>query len=103
MNTMAIFRTLIDINDGLRDLVKEVELYFSIKLEKEVIDKIFNDSEEDQVNAKAYLLFQGEKKLLRRELIIRGVVDEYEPHDIWIEIQDLKEKDIKYLNELVSR
>ena len=99
---MTSFRTLINIDANLRDIFGEIEQYFSIKLDKDLIEKIFRDAEEDQVTEKEYLIFQEEKKFLGTQLKIRGTVDDYEPKTIWIEIQNIKEKDVKHFNELVS-
>jgi hypothetical protein len=99
---MTFFRKLINIDSGLRDTFKKLEGYFCINFDKETIDKIFNDAENDQVSEKRYPLFQAEKKFLRRQLIIVGTVDEYEPFDILIEIRNIREKELKDIKELVS-
>lgn len=98
---MTVFRTLINIDTNLRDFFREIEQYFSIKLDRDVIERIFKDAEEDQVTGKEYLIFQGEKKLLGTKLTILATVDEYEPETAWIEIQNIKEKDLKHLNEFI--
>jgi putative heme degradation protein len=99
---MAIFKTLINIDIDLRNIFGEIEEHFFIKLNEEIIEKIFRDAEEDQVAGKEYLIFQGEKKLLGSHLIILGTVGTYEPEDIWIEIQNIKERDLKHFNDLIS-
>jgi hypothetical protein len=99
---MTSFRTLINIDANLRDIFREIEQYFSIKLDKALIEKIFKDAEGDQVTEKGYLIFQEQKKIIGTQLTIRGTVDDYEPETIWIEIRNIKEKDVKHFNELVS-
>jgi hypothetical protein len=99
---MTFFKKLINVDPELRDTFRKIEGYFSIDLDKGTIEKIFNDAENDQVSEKRYLLFQAEKKFLRRQLIILGTVAEYEPLDILIEIRNIKEKELKDLKELVS-
>ncbi|MEO7990259.1 MAG: hypothetical protein ABI663_12010 [Chryseolinea sp.] len=99
---MTIFKTLVNIDTNLQDLLREIEQYFSIKLNKDIIEKIFRDAEEDHVTEKEYLIFQVEKKLLGAKLTIMGTVDNHEPETIWIEIQNIKEKDVKHFNELIS-
>jgi len=99
---MTAFRTPVNIDSHLRDIFKEIERYFGITLDKNLIENIFREAEEDQVSEKEYLIFQSAKKLLRKQLTIRGTVEEYEPDTIWIEIQNLKEKDLRHFNELVS-
>ena len=79
----------------------EIEKYFSITLGNEITAKIFTDAEDDQVSKKEYLIFQDKKKLLGRQLIITGKVDENEPEDIWIEIENIKEKDVRHFNEFL--
>jgi hypothetical protein len=95
------FRTLININ-AAPDIFGEIERYFSIKLDKTMIENIFKDAEENQVAKKEYLIFQGNRKFLTKQLLISWTVDEYEPETIWIEIQNIKEKDFKHFSELVS-
>ena len=96
------FKTPINIDATAHDFFGEIERYFSIKLDKTIIENIFKDAEEDQVAKKEYLIFQGKKKFLTKQLLINGTVDEYEPETIWIEIQNIKEKDFKHFSELVS-
>jgi hypothetical protein len=99
---MATFRTLLNIDSNLRYIIGEIEQYFSIKLDKDIIAKIFKDAEDDQVTEKEYLIAQAEKKFLGTQLTILGTVDEYEPETIWIEIQNIKQKDVKYFEEMIS-
>jgi len=102
MSPMTVFRTLVNIDDNLLIIFKEIEKYFVIELDKAIIEKIFKEAEEDQVSEKKYLLFQGKKKFISRNLVIEGTVDDYEPESIWIKIQNIKENDVKHFNELVS-
>lgn len=99
---MTDFKTLVNIDSDFRDIIDEIERYFSITLDKELIERIFRDAEGDQVTDKQYLIFQGEKKLLGGQMTIHGTVDEYEPETIWIELKNIKEKDARHFNELVS-
>jgi hypothetical protein len=81
---MKNFRTLVNIDDTLRAFIREIEKYFSIQIDGVVLEKIFEDSKNDHVSAKEYLLFLEGKKLMRKQLTIRGTVDEHEPATIWI-------------------
>ena len=96
------FKTPINIDATAHDFFGEIERYFSIKLDKTIIENIFKDAEENQVAKKEYLIFQGSKKIFRKQPFINGTVDEYEPETIWIEIHNIKEKDFKHFSELVS-
>ncbi len=97
---MQSFKTLISIGKKLREFLREVELRFSIRLDQNVIEQIFYDAEDDQVSEKHYLLFQEGKKLMRKQLTIRGSVDECEPETIWIEIENISARDVKHFDEL---
>lgn len=99
---MADFKTLVNIDSDLRQIVKAIERYFSITLDKELIERIFKDSEEDQISEKRYLIFKGEQKILAGQMTIYGTVDEYEPGTIWLELKNIKEKDVRHFRELVS-
>jgi hypothetical protein len=57
---MTMFRTLINIDNDLRAMLKEIERYFSIVLDDAVIEKIFEGAEEDQVSQKEYLIFRAQ-------------------------------------------
>lgn len=95
-----MFRILINIDKDLRDVFMKIERYFSIALDESVIEKIFKDAE---VSQKDYLIFQGKKKLLQKPVIVRGTVDEYEPSDIWIVIENITDKDVKHFTSLISK
>jgi hypothetical protein len=99
---MEVFSTLINIDHDLRRFFNEVEIYLSITLDRKIIEKIFQDAENDQVNEKEYQLYIGAKRIFNSPIKIFGKVDSYEPSDIWIEIQNIKKKDLKYLQELVD-
>lgn len=99
---MTDFKTLVNIDSDLRDIVDEIERYFSITLDKELIVRIFRDAEEDQVREKQYLLFEGEDKIPGGQMTIHGTVDEYEPETIWIELRNIKEMDVRHFSKLVS-
>jgi hypothetical protein len=96
---MTNFKTLVNIGSELRDIVSEIERYFVISLDKELIERIFRDSEEDQVNEKQYLIFEGEKKIPIGQMTIQGKVEEFEPETIWIEIKNIREKDVRHFTE----
>jgi hypothetical protein len=99
---MTDFTTLLSIGSDFLDVVNEIERYFHITVDKQLIERIFNDSEEDQVTEKKYLIFAGEKRIFKKPLMISATVDEYEPDAIWIEIKNIKEKDLQHLNEFIS-
>jgi hypothetical protein len=91
-----MFKTLKNINHDLLAMFEEIETYFSIKLNLTVIDKIFRDAEEDQVSQKEYLIYEGKQRLLKKPMRIRGTVEEYEPSEIWIVIENIDGKAIKH-------
>lgn len=94
---MKTFEQLLTIDPELRAFFTHVEEYFLISIDKEIVGRIFNDSEEDQVNEKQYEIYTEKKRWLRPQMKITGKVDEHEPETLWIEIQNIKEKDLKHL------
>lgn len=99
---MKVFKTLLTIDSNLKDFLKQTERYFSIEIDNGIIEKIFKDVEADQVSEKNYVIFSKERNLLKRELTIEGTVDEYEPESFWIVIQNLRDKDVNHLENLIS-
>lgn len=96
------FKKLIDIDSELRDYLKEIERHFSIKIDDKLIEKIFDDSQADQVTEKKYEVFDSKPSLLKSRLTINATVDEYEPETIWIEIKNVKKADIKHFDNFVT-
>lgn len=94
---MKTFEQLLTIDPELRAFFAQVEAYFLISIDKEVIDRIFNDSEEDQVNEKEYKIYTAKKRWFRSQIKIVGKVDRNEPETVWIEIQNIKETDLEHL------
>jgi hypothetical protein len=86
------------INQNLIHLLKEIEAYFSIYINQKIIDKIFQDSDEDQVNEKEYLILEKEQGWLQKPIIIEGKVDSYEPDLIRIIMHNLNKKDTGHFN-----
>ncbi|AWM32451.1 hypothetical protein [Hymenobacter nivis] len=72
------------INDKLRQVLVDLESYFSINLNSEVIDKVFKDAEHDQVSYKTYVFYR-ESHWLFPTWEITGAVEEYEPETLLIE------------------
>ena len=91
---MIAFRTLINIDADLPNIIKEIGNYFNITLNEELINTILRDAEENQVSEKKYTIFEGHKKISGAKLTMLGTVDEYEPETIWIEIKDIEEKEV---------
>ena len=95
---MADYRRIINIDNSLREYFRETERYFSIILDMDVIDRIFKDSEEDQVNEKKYLIFNGKLARPALKMMIYGFVEEYEPKSVHIEFLNIKRADLKFLS-----
>jgi len=91
------FKTLININSELRGLVAEIKKYFSLDIDSGLIEKIVQDSETDQVTEKNYKIFEA-----KSQPTILATVDEYEPETIWIEIKNIKDKDVKHFNDFTG-
>ena len=97
-----MFKTLINIDSDLISFFSELENYFSIKLDKIIIEKIFKDAEDDQVSEKDYKIFEKERSLFKSQIQIIGKVDEYEPNDIWIEIKNIKDRDLNHFKNWIE-
>lgn len=93
---MTDFKILVNIDSDLRNIVDDIDRYFSITVDKELIERIFKDSERDQVSEKQYLIFKGEEKIPGQQMTIHGTVDEYEPETICIELKNINEKDLRH-------
>lgn len=93
---------LFTIDNNLRVFLNETEKYFSIKIDREIIEKIFRDAEVDQVNEKEYIIFQSQGTIFKKGLTITGSVDGYEPETILVEITKIDKKDLKHFKALAS-
>jgi hypothetical protein len=90
------FKTLITIDSKLVDFLSKVEKYLNITLDKAIVNKILTEAKDDQVTEKNYSVFET------KGLSIHGIVDEYEPETVWIEIKNIKSADVKYFEDLDS-
>ena len=54
------------------------------------------------MNEKNYVIFTSKKNSIESQLTIDATVDEYEPESIWIKIENLEDKDVNYLKNLVG-
>jgi hypothetical protein len=93
------FRKLFNIEDELPSALGKVSEVFSIEISDEVLRKMHSDSVEDQVNEKRYDIVTVSRKL-RKDFMVTGVVDEYEPETIWLEFSGLTKSE---LDELTGR
>ena len=46
--------------------------------------------------------FEENKKIIGEPVVVIGVVDEYEPETIWLEIKNIERKDVAYFNDIAS-
>jgi hypothetical protein len=96
------FRTLISIDTELNDALALIERYFSITVDKSLIEKIINDAKDNQVAEKIYSIGTLDRGLRRAKVNIRGKVDEYEPETIWIDLDGLTDDEAKFFEEAMS-
>lgn len=99
---MRDFEILLNIDKQIGDVFGEIERYFKISLDKTIIKRILKEAEEDQVSIKEYLIFKGAKKIFSKQIIIQGIVDEYEPETIRIEFKNVNKRDVKHFSELFT-
>ena len=97
-----MYKTLLNIDSELNVFIREIENHFSIKVDKKIIDKIYQDFKNDQVNEKEYVIFKRPDRILKKQFVIKGIVDEYEPETIWIELENLRKKDIVHLDSWIK-
>ena len=79
-----------------------MEKYFSIRVDNEIVEKVFKDAKDDHVTEKNYLIFQSKKSLFKSKLKVIGSVDEYEPETICIEIQNIQNKDLNHFKNRIE-
>jgi hypothetical protein len=80
-----MFLHLIVIDEELRSVLYNLEIYLNIKLDEAVIDRIFTDSEE-QVQTdeeKCYTLYKSSDSWFA--WVIEGIVEAQEPETIWFQ------------------
>jgi hypothetical protein len=94
---LTTFRDLFTIDDNLRKFLRDVEKCLSVKINEEIVEKIFKDAEDDQVNEKGYIIFQSQGAFFKKGLTISGSVDAYESQTILIEIQNIDKKALNIL------
>lgn len=74
---------LVTINDQLRFVLFGLECALDVEFSADVVEKIFSDGE-DAVSEKRYTLWAVKHQA------VTGQVDEYEPGDIWLTVQNSK-------------
>ena len=75
---------LVTINNQLRFVLFGLECALDAEFLVDVVEKIFADAEQDAVNEKRYTLWAVKHQA------VTGQVDEYEPGDIWLTVQNPK-------------
>ena len=88
-------KALITIDDRLRLILFGLQCLMGVSFQRKAIEKIFYDSENDQVSAKQYLLCKN------KSVVISGQVVEYEPESILLSISSKTIDQLK-LDEIVE-
>ena len=78
---MRVFERLMSIDDRLRETLLSLEEGFSVRLDPDVVRKIFTDSLEDQVSEKQYRLIDTS------DLRVFAFVEDYEPETLWLRLE----------------
>jgi hypothetical protein len=78
---------LATIDNGLRFVFFGLEVAMGIYFSGVECERVFTDSEEDQVSAKRYLFHTSPS------VVVTGRVDDYEPETIWLRIEGLRNAD----------
>ena len=81
---MSAETQLITIDDQLRLILFGLECALDVEFPVEVAEKVWSDGEEDGVTEKRYTLWTGPR------LRVTGIVEEYEPGDIWLTVKSAK-------------
>ena len=75
---------LIAIGDQLRLILFGLECALDVEFSVQAVENIFSDGTEDAVHEKRYTLWTGPR------LRVTGIVEEYEPGDIWLTVKSAK-------------
>ena len=75
---------LITIDNQLRLILFGLECALNVEFAVEVVERIFLDCTQDARNEKQYILWTEPR------LSVVGLVEEYEPGDIWLTVKSVK-------------
>jgi hypothetical protein len=96
------YREIFNIENELPSVLGKVSEVFSIETDDELLRKIQLDSIKDQVNEKRYEIATV-SRILRKDIIITGIVEEYEPETIWLELTGLTQSELDILTEKIEK
>ena len=76
---------LLVIDEGLRNILYNLETYLSINFDEVVVNKVFTDSEAQAQAGEetCYTLYKSSNSWFA--WVIEGIVEEYEPETIWLQ------------------
>jgi hypothetical protein len=80
-------RDLFIIGDTLRAILASLEKSLGVRLSNGEVERLFAESEADQVSAKRYGFF------LSAKLSVLALVDEYEPETVWIQVDGTRRQE----------
>lgn len=76
-----VHRELFLVSEKLPEALRELGMALGIRFSEAEIDRVLRDAGTNQVNAKSYQFFHADG------VDVKGIVDEYEPETIWIEVE----------------
>lgn len=74
---------ILNINENLRLILSELEVYFGIELNKAEIEQVFEDAQNDLVSYKTYIFYKA-SNFFFPDWEISGAVEEYEPETLFL-------------------
>jgi hypothetical protein len=76
-----MLKELLNIDEKLRTVFSRLEQILSVQFDTHEMDRVFSDSEHDQVSPKRYIFHQAGR------VSVSGSVDDYEPETLWLCIE----------------
>ena len=89
------------INKELRTTLKEIQAFLGVTFNQAEVERIFSDAENDQVTYKTSILYKY-SHLLFGDWLVEGIVEEYEPETIILQIQGRSSKRKKFEDFLIK-
>ena len=83
------------INKELRTTLQEMQAFLGVAFNQAEVKRIFSDAENDQVSYKTYILYK-DSHLLFGDWLVEGIVEEYEPETIILQIKGRSSKRKKF-------
>ena len=80
------------IGEKLRDFLRCLTSALEVPFPDQELERVFQDSEADQVSQKSYCFVSS------NDLNMSGMVEEYEPETIWIQVQGGSAKEKAFLH-----